>query len=200
MIDVDYRQILPDLQAPWLTEIRLTKRAKDLVRDSQAVHRTLAHAVGETALWALPTPGLLIVQASKPIRPDDMPGVIQMAAARPKPTRFGTGQTIEIAGIVNPTKAIASARGTRGKITHLQPDEWAAWAERKLGCITIRSLDMRHQGTHVGRRHGMQTRHMLVSMRAVGTVRDADALEQILVSGIGRGKAYGAGLIMAEAQ
>lgn len=182
---------------PWITEMRLTSRGRSLVRDSHRTHQVLTGAAEGRVMWSLPEPDLLIAQADRVIRPDDMRGIVRFAASAEKRLDYLAGARLEMAGIVNPTQAV-SRPGQRSRIQALTPHGWPEWAARKLGAaIAVEHVDIRHHRTHGGNRQGSRVVHALASLRAVGAVRDPEALAGVLRDGIGRGKAYGAGLILA---
>ncbi|MHC9556115.1 hypothetical protein [Corynebacterium diphtheriae] len=86
------------------TTLTLTKNARHLTKDTQAIHRTIAYATGETNLWGLPDPHHLIIRHKTPINWDQaMPGIIKQAITTPTPTPI-TGTHIRWGIIANPTK------------------------------------------------------------------------------------------------
>lgn len=194
----------------YISEAHLTRAARALTRDPYAMHRTLTFAAQvPRVMWALPAPGVLIAQAEVPLRPAALPGIVDYVAAREKPTRFAAGTRVELGGIVNPTEVHGRVyppgynpdtdRRPRARRRALQPERWPEWAGRKLGdAVHIEHLDMRDHGVTHGSKPGARITISLAAMHAVATVRDPDALEAILIGGVGAAKAFGAGLILCK--
>lgn len=192
----------------FISEARLTKAAGRLVRDPYAMHQTLTFALQQArVLWALPKPQVLIVQADTPLRPATMPGVVDYVASVEKPTRFLAGTSVEVAGIINPTRyRTAHIDGwkpgdphPRSKRVALPPDEWTEWALKKLTpAVTVEHLSVTDHGVTNGRKPGHRITTTLAAMHATGTVRDPDMLAAMLLNGLGPAKSMGAGLILCK--
>jgi hypothetical protein len=114
-------------------------------------------------------------------------------------TYFNTGQRLEIAGIVAPTKC-ETRPGQRGKIRTLAPTEVPDWIERKLyPAFAVKTLDLQHLPNSRGiKRDGTRVVHPRVSVHATGFVTNPNALANLLENGVGRGKRFGAGMILAK--
>lgn len=181
----------------FLTTYQLTDKARRLVMDSQALHRTIKHAEPGATLWALPTRRTLIVQAPRPVGAHEIGPIALSSSSVQRRTNYDAGTRIEIAGIVNPTRAVRRP-GAHSRREPLPPDEWAAWAIRHLAPLRIDTIDTEHVGMRSGQRHEMRVSHLHVAVRATGTVRDEDALAHILINGIGRARAYGCGLLITR--
>lgn len=185
-----------------ITTIRLTRRARGLARDSQAMHRTLAHVLDGRGLWAMPDHRTLVIQHPQPVDwSTHLPGVIAHSHTIERRTH-PAGTEVEWALIANPTAAIVppgSPRGTRGKRRALPPEKWNSWVERKLTpALDLHSIDGAALPTAVGKRHGARTIHRRVLFTGLATVTDADALTGLQDHGVGRGKAYGCGLLITQ--
>lgn len=183
-----------------LTELRFRDRAP---RDTQAIHRTVLYALDTgdpgRVLWALPRRGLLIVQAQAPVRAASIGGVIESHSAEVV-TRWPVGTAIRLSLIANPTAAIAVAGRAHGQRVPLPADEHEAWLRRKLGsAIALDEVTVQPLGIRTGRHHERRVAHFLAAFTAAGAVIDTDALEQLIVGGVGAGKAYGAGLLLVAA-
>ncbi|MBP2333327.1 type I-E CRISPR-associated protein Cas6/Cse3/CasE [Corynebacterium freneyi] len=185
-----------------LTTITLNRRARGLTRDSQAMHRTIAHALDGRGLWATPTAQSLVVQHTAPIDwGQRLPGIIAHSHTIER-RAHQPGTQVEWALIANPTAAIVppgSPRGTRGKRRALPPEKWNSWVERKLTpALDIHRIDGTALPTAVGKRHGARTIHRRVLFTGLATVADPDALTRLQDTGVGPGKAYGCGLLITQ--
>lgn len=178
----------------YVTELRLTRAAGRLVGDVQAMHRTLAHAAGESGrlLWALPRRNVLVVQADHPVRPIDIPGVVMEAYSTVKP--LGLTGRVSVTLIGHPT----GADGKHGTRRVLPMDGWEPWFRRKLAdAVELDAVQVQDLGPRSGDRHGHRVTHRWVGFAGTGTVTDSAALDSLLIGGVGRGKAYGCGLLLA---
>lgn len=181
------------------TTLTLTKNARHLTKDTQAIHRTIAYATGETNLWGLPDPHHLIIRHKTPINWNQaMPGIIKQAITTPTPTPI-TGTHINWGIIANPTKSTPQPHGKRGKITPLPPEKWNTWIDKKLHqAINIHTIDTCGLPTGIGHRHTQKVTHRKVLFTGTGTVKNQQTLNHLIETGIGRGKAYGCGLLLIE--
>lgn len=181
-----------------LTELRLNRAGRSLLADIQKTHRTIqwaARADGDRVLWAAPRTDVLIVQSPQPIRAADFGGVVVESHSRTRPTGL-TGQ-VTLTLIAHPTRAQQN-RGVRGRHSPLPMDEWEAWFRRKLSpAVDVGPVHVQDLGPRTGRRYGDRVVHRWVGFAATGTVTDPVALDHLAVAGVGRGKAYGCGLLLA---
>ena len=192
----------------FISEARLTRAARNLTRDPYVMHRTLTFALQQPrVLWALPSPDVLIVQADTPLRPANMPGIVDYVAAVEKRTAFTPGNQVEVAGIVNPTICHAPhIKGwkpgdphPRGKRQALAPNQWPDWAVKKLApAIAVDRLSITDHGVTHGHKPGHRITTTLAAMHAIGTVRNPGLLASILLDGLGPAKSMGAGLILCK--
>lgn len=108
---------------------------------------------------------------------------------------------VEIRVTANPTRSLGNHdTTTRGRRVVLrQPNDVAAWLTRTMAkhglaldpnTVTVGSLERLH-----GTRKGSHLNFDVMALRGSGVVTDPAEFSQALVSGIGRGKAYGAGMI-----
>lgn len=183
---------------PWLTW--LTIPPTWCHRDTQAAHRTLAYAVdGGPVLWSQPLPDLLIVQADHPIDPES----IGAKSARSLPVRldYQPGEHVALSVIANPTRALAR-HGERGKVVPITTRaEQVEWITRKLApALTVTSVDIEPIGQYGGQRHERRVVHLRVGYTVAGTVTDPEALAGLIRDGIGRGRAYGCGLLIVHGE
>lgn len=181
-----------------LTTCALTRSAGRIARDSQAMHRTLKHDIPGRFLWSLPESRTLVVQHEEPVHwPGVMPGVVARTHTTTVDTPI-TGAPVTWALIANPTKS-QFRPGQRGKRVPLPPEEWKAWAGRKLdGAINLHEVDATLMPVARGNRHEMTIYHRRVLYTGTGTVANQQALAGLQRDGVGAGKAYGCGLLIVQ--
>ncbi|WP_409484401.1 type I-E CRISPR-associated protein Cas6/Cse3/CasE [Arsenicicoccus dermatophilus] len=83
-------------------------------------------------------------------------------------------------------------------LTTVAPNEVPQWVAARLAtAMTVDEVFEHARRTHRHRRHRDRTppRFVVDTVDGLATVTDADALQQLRLSGVGRGKAYGAGLL-----
>lgn len=177
--------------------LALDRRGRGLLRDAQAVHRTLAHATDGHALWGSPDGEHLIVRHPQPVRWATAMRHIAQAVTLPTTTPI-TGAHVQWAIIANPTHALARP-GQRGKVVPLPPEKWNSWVERKLGqALNLHTIDGTALPAAVGHKRDRRTTHRRVLFQGTATVRNHDTLATLMTAGVGRGKAYGCGLLLIE--
>lgn len=181
-----------------ITTCYLTRNARRLEHDTQAMHRTLAHEMGRV-LWAQPQPRTLVVQHDQPVDWSRvMPGVIAHSHTTDTTTPV-TGVHVEWALIANPTKAVMEPGRRRGKRRALPPDQWKTWVARKLdGALNLRTIDATAMPTAHGRKHDRRTTHARVMFTGTATVANQAALATLQHDGVGPAKAYGCGLLIVQ--
>lgn len=181
-----------------LTTCQLSRRARRLVWDAQAMHRTIAHDLGR-CLWAVPDDHTLVVQHSRDVDwLDVMGGVVSRSHTVPVSTPL-SGVPVRWGLIANPTKCVRRSGSGRGKRVGLPPEGWKAWVQRRLGeVINIHSIDVAGLPPARGFKTDMRTTHARVLYTGVGTVANHDALRGAQYTGVGPGKAYGCGLLVVQ--
>ncbi|MCH8611568.1 type I-E CRISPR-associated protein Cas6/Cse3/CasE [Arsenicicoccus dermatophilus] len=86
----------------------------------------------------------------------------------------------------------------RESLSTLAPDEVPEWVSAKVSdALTLDEVFGHTRRTHHHRRHRDRTppRFVVDTVDGLATVADAAALQQLRLDGVGRGKAYGAGLL-----
>lgn len=171
------------------------------MRDSQHAHTIIFGMIGERGLWARPQPDTIVVQHKEPVNWAACESVVKHSHTVPVTTP-PDGATVSFALIGNPTIAKPQGKGKRGKPTPLPPEKWNTWLERRLGdALTIESIDTERLPVARGRYHARNTTHHRVMFLGTAKVHNHNALHHLQVEGVGRGKAYGCGLlILQEAQ
>ena len=179
-----------------LTELRLNHAGRSLLSDTQKVHRSVMWAVGGDARtqWASPRRDILIIQSSRPVRASDFDGVVIESHSVEKPLDIDGAVELSLIGF--PTRS-APTNG-RGKIQLLPMDRWEPWLRRKLSpAVSLDRVAVQDLGPRTGVRHGGRVVHRWVGFSATGVVTDPSLLRTMLTDGVGRGKAYGCGLLLA---
>jgi CRISPR system Cascade subunit CasE len=167
-----------------------------LPRSIQATHALVAAATsgaqGRT-MWCSDQPTRLIVQTGHPVLAASIPGALS-ARSRPAWTGYQAGDGVYLSLIGCPAKRDAPRSG---KIRSLPVDEHEGWLRRKIGhAIDLADVAVQPMGAATGWRNGVRLTQARAGFYARGTVRDPDALTHLILTGVGRGKAYGAGLLL----
>lgn len=174
--------------------------AGDVVTDTVRTHATVLSALeGEyrpdrRMLWASPDHRSVIVQADVPVSA----GGVRGAAVRSVliPATFAVDDRVRVSLIANPTKAVP-VPGGRGKRTPLPITDSSAWLERQTRpALEWSVIAVEDMGNRNGRKTGMLVTHRMVGFYGIATVTDPCALAALIRSGVGPGKAYGAGLML----
>lgn len=183
-----------------LTQMRFRR---PVVCDSQITHTTVLTAVGVhdhgRVLWASPRRDMLIIQSGQAVPADAITGVVE-ARSGPVRTRWQAGDKVRLSLIANPVKSEWHPPH-RGMRRPLPIDECDGWLRRKLAAaVDVGTVEVEEVGRRHGRRRDARhVTHRLVGFHALGVVLDPDELEQLILSGVGPGKAYGAGLLLVGA-
>ena len=136
-----------------------------------------------------------------------MPGEWDVPFTQAKPVRydFTVGDLVEVEVEVNPVRSVSSGvRGVRGrKVVIRDRAEVARWFARQAErggfmvdptCVSV-GEPQRVFGVR-SPRHGSAGFHVdSRTVRAVGEVADTELFTRFLVDGVGRARAYGAGLV-----
>ncbi|MGW0995312.1 type I-E CRISPR-associated protein Cas6/Cse3/CasE [Streptomyces sp. NPDC002523] len=204
---------------PVIARIRLNPHSREVqrdLRDATQMHRTvmrvapddlggdarhqagLLYRVDETD-----TASTLLIQASQldPTRLPDGYGHAETKSLAPMFRALRKGLTVRYRIVVNPAKreflplASSSKRGRIIPLSGPDADQW--WTRRAtdaglhLHVLTPTPLQpVRPRG-----RNASPMRHSLLRYDGTATVTDPDTLTQAILTGIGRGKPYGAGLL-----
>ena len=124
-----------------------------------------------------------------------MTGMVRKYATVPVTTPQA-GATIRWALIATPTAAKKQPEG-RSKIMPLPEPQWTTWLHRKLTpALDITTMIMEPLPTVHGRRWDMIVTHHPVSFAGQGIVTAPTVLDRLRTQGVGRGKAYGCGLLL----
>lgn len=177
--------------------IALNRRGQQAFADVQRAHAILMRAGGGVRhLWAHPTRETLIVQHPAIIDWDTtMSDLVKKYATVPVTTPQA-GATIRWALIATPTAAKKQPEG-RSKIMPLPESQWTTWLHRKLTpALDITTMIMEPLPTIHGRKSNMVVTHHPVSFAGEAIVTDPDTLHTLREQGVGRGKAYGCGLLL----
>ena len=205
-----------------LARIRLNPHSKDVqrdLRDAHELHRTMMRLLPPSeSTDARHAHGLLFrletephathvhLQATSTLHPDWLPpdyGRVQTRDLSPmfRALRDGIGVRYRI--VANPTKRTALPpveKGKRGPVTPLvgaEADQW--WlrkaAEAGLHLHTVLPTPQPPARRPRGKDNRPRMRHSLIRFDGTATVTDAEALTHAVLTGIGRGKPYGAGLL-----
>lgn len=171
-----------------VTSFRLNRRARSLTRDAQALHRTLLHDTATRCLWALPDPNFLVVQHQNPIDwSTRLPGIVDRSHTAETPRH------IQWCLIGNPVKRHG------GKAEPLPCGAAKQWADRLLSpAVDLHTIHQEALPPSIGAKPHSQVVHHRVLFHGDATVRDVETLDHLRTSGVGRGKAYGCGLLLTR--
>jgi CRISPR system Cascade subunit CasE len=169
-------------------------------RDLHATHRrleTLAHGWPDSPrlLWQRPSPGVLLVQGARPL-PDAALPYAQLADHTDVGVLLGglaRGQQVTVRTVVNPTwKPVDRPR--RRYPEHERP----RWLAGLLApALTVHQVTGRFLGFREGRKPGVAAPVVLAWWSAVvtATVADPTLFARQVRDGVGRGRAFGCGLL-----
>lgn len=136
--------------------------------------------------------GTVSVLVRSRVAPANLPGVTTKVEP---PLPLDPGSTVLFRTVVNPTVRLSRSRVERN-LTN--PDDQEAWLLTRLASalVDIEIVDIDHE-TLRRSTSGHQVVN-LVRFDGVAKVGDADVLERLLREGVGRAKAYGAGLLTVK--
>lgn len=167
-------------------------------RDLDYIHKATWAAAEARCLWAMPTPTYLILMS-----PSDQvtPGrEFAEHDVKPYDLTFDAGQRVTFSLIAHPTVAVKVEGRARSQRRALPPEEYDGWLRRKVaGALDIAELEATKLGPRVARRPDARATHVAAMFTGVGTVTDPSALRDLILAGIGTGKAHGGGLLIVGA-
>ncbi|WP_128381292.1 type I-E CRISPR-associated protein Cas6/Cse3/CasE [Streptomyces cavernae] len=202
-----------------LARIRLNPHSREVqrdLRDATQMHRTLMRLVpdslGDTPRHAASMlyridetdrSSTVIVQAATPLDPARLPvgyGHTDTRDLSPMFAAFKKGLAVRYRIVVNPVKRERlplDQKGKRGKAIPLSgPDADQWWTRRATASgleihtvIPTPLTPIRARGENSGMRHS------LIRYDGTGLVTDPETLTHAVLTGIGRAKSYGAGLL-----
>lgn len=203
-----------------LARIHLNPHSRDVQRDllyAAEMHKTLMRMLpdnlGDTPrrdtgiLYRVDhgeDASTLLVQTTTSMDPGRLPagyGRAEIKDLAPMFTALGEHPAVRYRITVSPTKTErlpAGAKKKRGKIIPLHGAEADQWWTRRAGDagLHLHTTVATPQSPARSRPHDTDSvRHSLVRFDGTATVADPDALVTALLTGIGRGKPYGAGLL-----
>jgi hypothetical protein len=192
----------------WHTEAHLTQAGRALPFDSDRMHRILTWATGGPRfLWAHPRAGVLIIQSDAALPPELWRGIATSVRSSRAPTSFPQGSLVELSGIVCPTTSshdrdhpTPGRPDGRTRRKPLDTDQVPAWLQRRFNGAARLEVDQ-VEDLAPGKGTRPDGSVMWVTRRAFhawATVADPDMFAQLLHDGIGRGKRFGAGLVLAK--
>ena len=105
--------------------------------------------------------------------------------------------------VANPTHCVKTKSGRGKVVAHVTPEHQMEWLKNKAAANGFELLDdncfvLANEWKNFYkkvREKDLRVRLMLVSFEGILRVTDVDAFRNALISGIGRGKAYGAGMM-----
>lgn len=204
----------------FLARIRLNPNSADVQRDlryATELHKTLMRMVpdelGDTPrhdtglLYRLDETeheSLLLVQTTTSLATHRLPGGYGIAEVKNLAPMFAALRkdlTVRYRVTVNPAKRERlplGQKGRRGKVIPLvgaEADQWWTRHATEAGLHLHSSLATSLRPAISRRNDTNQVKHCLIRYDGTATVADPQALKATLLSGIGRGKSYGAGLL-----
>lgn len=178
------------------------------LRDARAIQRAIAHETQlHRTLWAQPQPRLIIIRTTATATGCDWTSFPGATATHTTQARLHhpAGTRLHWALIANPTRnsrdtittgpdGRPQGRGTRHGIHTTQRAE--DWARRKLEPAL--HLDQLHAQQLPATRGAEGLTLTRWSYSGTATVADPAALARLLADGVGRGKAFGCGLLLVD--
>ncbi|MFC7216857.1 type I-E CRISPR-associated protein Cas6/Cse3/CasE [Streptomyces polyrhachis] len=203
-----------------LARIRLNPHHRAVqrdLRDATEMHRTLMRMIpddlGDTPrrdtgfLFRIDESdehSTVLVQATVPLDRTNLPtgyGDVHIKQLKPMFDALRPGLAVRYRIIVNPAKRERlplEQKNKRGKVVALigaEADRWWARRATEAGLHLNSMIPTPVRSVHPQGRNAPPVRHSLIRYDGTATVTDPEALTQALLSGIGRGKPYGAGLL-----
>ena len=186
-----------------LTLLKLTRAGQQL--NPRDLHTVLCWAFPHDEvrlLWTRPRPETLLVQADTGPDPDRLIGLIETHQCTDPQHVWPVGAAVTLSGVLNPTTGNSGHRpdGTRRSGKKPVPAEnLAVWLEPRLHGLTATRVTAENlPSSRVTKPNGHTVNLARVAVRVTGTVTDAEALAGMLAAGLGDGRAYGCGLLIAR--
>lgn len=197
----------------WLTRVNLNLRHPAVRRDladttgmHQRVMAMFPDGLGEQPrqqagvlyrLELLDEDPNLLVQSAIPSDPQRLPAGYGTAATRDITALLDAlqmGKIVHYRLAANPTKRAWSG-AKKGKLVALSGAEAEQWWTRRAGehGLTLQSMTAKPLSTSRTRASAM--RHVVTQFDGRAVISDAEQARQAVVAGVGRGRAYGCGLL-----
>lgn len=147
---------------------------------------------------------VLLAQVSGPLHPDRLPegyGHIDVKDLTPMFRALRDGLRVRYRIVANPAKRERlplEDKGKRGRVVPLvgrDADQWWNRRAAEAGLRVHTLLPSPIRPATQGRRGEKRLRHDLTQFDGTATITDTQALTAAVLTGIGRGKPYGAGLL-----
>ena len=183
-----------------LSAITLTPAMARL--DHRDLHKKVEGSLGRArpadatrALWARPHPGLLIVRGWR--TPDHAWWDDSRITSRDWTPC--TGPEVEVSVIASPQKrrSIKREDGTRSHIHQGQVDDLPGWLQARIPSVRFDTVRFEPLPTVWAQNGPNRVRVPMVGFHATATVVDMAGFVRAQVDGVGRARAYGAGLLLA---
>lgn len=108
--------------------------------------------------------------------------------------RFADGQRVTLSAVVAPLKRDRHS----GRMVRVADELVEEWMRSRLVGLEVNRVNVGSYDHLRGRKATHWIEYPTVNLLASGTVRDASALERVCVEGIGKGRAFGLGLVIQE--
>lgn len=156
------------------------------------------HAGGGRLLWSRPDAVVWLIQSPTRVRLTGRETWVRSADTQPVRLDWDLGQRVCFGLVANP----CVARRREGRSSHRVPvteAERDAWLVAALSpALDVETADGRPLGTRTSRTGGNLARHTLHCWSGTAAVKCPGTLAGMIVSGVGPGKAYGAGLLIVR--
>ena len=143
-----------------------------------------------------PGPDGDIVLVQSAVLFDLLPSAAQAKSVPPAAWEIQTGSLVRLRAAVNPI------RRHRDKVTVVPETETSVWLDARLAhCLAHLEIITQWRRTCVTRnkrKAAVPARLVVETLDCVATVTDGDAFEMVRREGLGRGRAYGCGLVTAQ--
>lgn len=177
--------------------LRLNRNAGN----AQAIHGALAGLLdGTPHLWCLLGDHLIMkTRYPKPYEewiPTHLAGMFVKKGVIYEYPVPPTGAPVAFGLVGNPTIGKAQKQG-RSRREPLPENQWNAWLERKLGdALNLREIQAKALKPAIAYKPTGRVVHHRVHFTGQATVKNHDTLASLIEHGVGRGKAYGCGLLL----